>query len=211
MCQNCAVLSQVNFSCGHQLLLVKGFPKFCLFYPHKDTEFHMATIANPKYPTKYPCQSCALREEATEKGIHKQERKDFISKRYPQTKEASSKEDAKWYLATAKKSRESADANKIAELNEQAKNQIKYYLGRTKQRSEINEKAILLKTILQVPSTIDRHALVVTFGSYVGWNQKKNLPEFIPYPQMSILKDIARRGNAFKALEKGLRQKPRDA
>ncbi|KAI2778328.1 hypothetical protein F4815DRAFT_477969 [Daldinia loculata] len=212
MCQNCAVLSQVNHSCGHQLLLVKNFSKFCLFYPHKDTEFHMAAIAYSNHPTEYPCQSCALREEAAEKGIHKQGRRDFIRKRYAETKEASSKEDAKWYLDTAKKSQKGVDAVKIEELNKHAKKQIKYYLGRGGYKAlRRGDKAILLKTILQVPEVIDRHALVVTFGSYVGWNQKKNCPKFIHYSEMSALRDIARKGGMLKALEAGLGQGPRDA
>ncbi|KAI0851211.1 hypothetical protein F5Y00DRAFT_259748 [Daldinia vernicosa] len=212
MCQNCAVLSQVNYSCGHQLLLVKNFAKFCLFYPHKDTEFHMAAIAYSNYPTDYPCKSCALSQEAAEKGIHKGQRKVFIAERYPKSKEASSIEDAKWYLATAKKSQEGVDASKIEELNKRAKEQIKYYLGREgKKALTRNDKAILLKTILQVPAVIDRHALVVTFGSFVGWNQKQNHMKFIHYSEMSVLRDIARKGGMLKALETGLAQRGCDA
>ncbi|KAF3068391.1 hypothetical protein GL218_08278 [Daldinia childiae] len=212
MCQNCAVLSQVNHSCGHQLLLVKNFSKYCLFYPHKDTEFHMAAIAYSNYPTDYPCKTCALREVAAKKGIHKQERKDFIRERYANTKEAFSKEDAKWYLDTAKKSQEGVDANQIEELNERAKNQIKYYLGRGGNKElGRRDKAILLKTILQVPEVIDRHALVVTFGSYVGWNQKKNQPKFMHYSEMGTYRDVARKGGMLKALEEGFGQRPCDA
>ncbi|OTB14635.1 hypothetical protein K445DRAFT_302408 [Daldinia sp. EC12] len=209
MCKKCAVLAQVNHSCGHQLLLFKGAAKFCLFYPHTETDFHMAPIAYTSRPAEYPCKDCSLRAEATERGIHGQDRQDFLRKRYGNSREARSKQSAQHYLATAKKSQEGVDAAKIKELQECAKGQIKYYLG-LKGGRELGweDKGNLLKTILQVPDVFDRQALVMAFGSYAVWDQKDNKRKFIPHGQMTMLKAIARKANLLKCLETGFKSKP---
>ncbi|KAI1801983.1 hypothetical protein F4811DRAFT_531569 [Daldinia bambusicola] len=213
MCKTCAVLTQVNYSCGHQLLLVKGGVKFCLFHPHEETDFHMAAIAYAGRPIDYPCEECVLRAEATAKGIHKEARQNFLRKRLAQSYEAQSQIDARWYRDTAAKSQEGVNAEQIQELQKHVKGQIKYYLGPRGSgvRAETTDaRAILLKTVLQVPDALDRQALVVAFGSYVTWDQENNQRRFVPGAQMARLKAIARKANLLKSLEMGFKSKPTD-
>ncbi|KAI1472777.1 uncharacterized protein F4812DRAFT_464807 [Daldinia caldariorum] len=213
MCRTCAVLVQVNHSCGHQLLLVKGGAKFCLFHSHGEADFHMATIAYASRPTDYTCEDCALREEATARGIHGEARRAFLRKRLANSREAQSKSDARWYLDAAAQSQQGVDDAKIAELQKRVESQIKYYLGpkgRGKRAESTADKAILLKTVLQVPDVLDRQALVAAFGTSVVWDQEKKERRFIPGGQMAALKAIARKANLLRSLETGFKSRPSD-
>ncbi|KAI8964467.1 hypothetical protein F5Y11DRAFT_315774 [Daldinia sp. FL1419] len=208
-CRCCAILSQVNYKCGHQLLLFNKHPKFCLFYPHKKEDFHLSTITYGSQPLDKLCAECALRIEAKEKNIHGQGRLDYVRKRYPESDESYSRAKAQRFLAAARDSQKGVGADRTAELTAHAKAQIKYYLEQVDNKAvQGYQLGVLLKTILQVPVAIDRRDLVITFGSYLVWDQQTHKRKIVSGKEISMLKSIARKANLLKALETGMKSNP---
>ncbi|KAI1407728.1 hypothetical protein F5Y13DRAFT_123650 [Hypoxylon sp. FL1857] len=208
MCPTCAVVSQTNHSCGHQVRRYMCKAKFCLFFPHEADEFHMVTYVY-KADSKYWCEYCEIKGDANDSGLRGAEKHDFIKTEYDRSGEARQVQNANEVIAAADNSQNGVDAAKIAELNKTALSEIKWYL---KNRcSSVNDKALLLKTILQVPQSIDRKALVECFGSYVVYDQKQNIWKGLSSKDRGILTSIARRAGMFKTLDIALKmQKPVD-
>ncbi|KAI2470190.1 hypothetical protein F4781DRAFT_185907 [Annulohypoxylon bovei var. microspora] len=205
----CKTVRQSNYSCGHQVLTSMGKSKFCLFYPHNAEEFHVTTIAYMGRAQSNLCYECKVRKEAFAKGLRGAEKHEYIRTTYAKSHEARSKQSARDAISTAKKSRKcDLTAEKIAKLNETARAQVKYYV-QGKQAQDTNGRAILLKTILQMPDIIDRKVLVELFGSYIVWDKKNGVWKGLPSADRAVLMSIARRAGMSKTLEDGFKaQKP---
>ncbi|KAI2629982.1 hypothetical protein GGR54DRAFT_288516 [Hypoxylon sp. NC1633] len=208
MCRNCSVITQANFSCGHQLHLWREWSSFCLFYPHQNTDFHQATIAYETYARKSKCYECELRKRANEEGLKGPIKYDYVRSRYDKSRELNQKNWAKESFELAKKSQAGPlDEARIEALNDKAKSQVKFYLGQGTKTNTKFGKANLLKTILQVPEGIDRRALITVFGSYAVWDQKQNVWKGLPTEDRGYLLAIARRAGVARLLEEGFAAK----
>ncbi|KAI0835027.1 hypothetical protein F5Y06DRAFT_142759 [Hypoxylon sp. FL0890] len=208
MCPSCSVITQTNHACGHQVRRYLCKSKFCLFFKHNAEDFHMVTFVYKK-DSEFICEHCEFRARAQDLGLRGAERQEYIRSEYEKSNEAWGIEKARKAIAAAEKSQKSVDSAKIAELNKLARTQVKWYL---KERcSSTNDKALLLRTIFQVPEIIDRKALVECFGSYVVYDQKAKIWKGLPSKDRGILTSIARRAGMTKALEKGFNmEKPID-
>ncbi|KAI0382337.1 hypothetical protein F5Y04DRAFT_288062 [Hypomontagnella monticulosa] len=205
----CPLITQAKFSCGHQVLYWDGNARFCLFYPHVETDLHMATITYTD--NKETCLECVLRNEANQKGLHGRERHEYIRGTIKVSQEKASRDKARLCIEKADKSqRGSMSPARVAELNAKAQAQVKYYLQK-RGRFALGKsgKLNLLKSVLQVPPMIDRKALVTAFGTYCVWDVKDGVWKGLPSAERSILTAIARHAGMAKTLEAGFKaEKP---
>ncbi|KAI1772176.1 hypothetical protein F4818DRAFT_454071 [Hypoxylon cercidicola] len=212
MCSNCSKLVRRNFSCGHQLLLRIGKVTFCLYYPHTTKDYHAVVTQYDNATRDHECKECAIRKEASNKGLRGAERLDFIKNNYAKTWEAKAREEAKKSAALANTSQQATDPETIVKLNKKAESQVKFYLAHpSRYRLDTIGRAELLKTILRAPDAIDRKALVTLFGSYSVFDQKENVWKGMPVNERNYLLVIARHAGLSRTLEYGLSlKKPED-
>ncbi|KAI1102713.1 hypothetical protein F4804DRAFT_334055 [Jackrogersella minutella] len=201
----CRIVRQTNHKCGHQLLTDMGKSKFCLFYPHTTSEFHAVCIAYVNGTDENLCQECRIRKEAFKKGLRGPEKYEYVRATYENSYESKSRQRAREAISNANESQQGVfSPAKIAEMNKNARAQVKFYFGQTERMRDTNQKVVLLKTIVQMPEIIDRSGLVELFGSYVGFNLEKDVWEGITYTDSAILTSIARKAGFAYALEDGL-------
>ncbi|KAI0120776.1 hypothetical protein F4776DRAFT_226479 [Hypoxylon sp. NC0597] len=209
MCPVCSVITQTNHSCGHQVRRYLCKAKICLFFKHRVEDFHMATFVY-RTDSRERCEYCEIKHDASEMGLRGAEKWDFIKSEYERGSEVWAVEKAKIAIAAAEESQKDVDSTKIEELNNKARREIKWYL-RNRCFSK-NDKALLLKTILQVPECLDRKALVEYFGSYAVYDQREKVWKGMPLNERNTLLNIARRAGFMNALETAFKiQKPDDA
>ncbi|KAI2615825.1 hypothetical protein GGS26DRAFT_603952 [Hypomontagnella submonticulosa] len=205
MCRSCAVITQATFSCGHQAFYYYDKARFCLFFPHRHTDFHMASIAYSNKIYQEACLECVLKDEANQKGLHGKQRHEYIRGHFAKSQDKASRDLAKQHIDRADASQRVAlSADQVAELNAKAQSQVRYYLQRGLGKSS---KVNLFKTVLQVPPAIDKKALVRAFGTYCVWDTKKEAGVWrgLPSEERTVLLNIARRGAMIRALEEGFK------
>ncbi|KAI1134239.1 hypothetical protein F5Y05DRAFT_422804 [Hypoxylon sp. FL0543] len=198
----CQVITQTNHSCGHQVRRYMRKSKYCLFFKHKDEDFHMVSFVY-KGDSKFICEHCEIKAEAYEKGLRGAKRHEYIRIEFEKSNENSKAEKARNAIAAAEKSQKNVDPAKIAELNKHARRQVKWYL--MNRCANLNEKALLLKTIMQAPAAIDRKALVECFGSNAVYNHKAKVWKGLSSGDRNVLTSIARRAGMTRALENGFK------
>ncbi|KAI1387136.1 uncharacterized protein F4822DRAFT_443947 [Hypoxylon trugodes] len=179
---------------------------FCLFYPHTEDEFHMNYMEFARETANYKCEKCSIQEEADKQELRGVARQEFLKTTYDNSSELFAKETAKDCIAKANKSQQGPfTPQKIAELNEHAKSQVKYYLSRQGKAALTPwKKAALLKTIVQVPEIINRKELVKTFGAAMATNLD-GTRKALKHSETSSLKGIAHRAGMAKTLEEGFK------
>ncbi|KAI1211157.1 uncharacterized protein F4807DRAFT_27251 [Annulohypoxylon truncatum] len=207
----CRTVRQTNHSCGHQVTTSMGKAKFCLFYPHKAEDFHAVTTVYASATNNHPCYECKVKMDAFANGLKGADKHQYVTKRYAESREASSKKLAKEHIAAANKSQKNSELltpEKIAQLNENAREQVKYYLHGKRAQGKV-ERTILLKTIIQMPDVIDRKGLVKLFGSHVVWDwrdRENAVWKGLPSGDRAALMSIARRAGLSKTLEEGFKE-----
>ncbi|KAI0887716.1 uncharacterized protein GGS22DRAFT_197701 [Annulohypoxylon maeteangense] len=205
----CQTIRQTNHSCGHQVLTSMGKSKFCLFFPHEAEEFHSVITVYVNGPQGYPCYECKVKMDAFGNGLKGAEKYQYVKNRYAKSREAQSKATAGQAIAAAKKSQQcKLSAEKVAQLNENARTQVAFYF-RKNRVANMTQRAILLRTIIQMPDVIDRKSLVKYFASYVVWDwTDKAAPAWkgLPSANKAVLTTICRRAGLTKTFEEGLKE-----
>ncbi|KAI1451666.1 hypothetical protein F4805DRAFT_82202 [Annulohypoxylon moriforme] len=205
----CRTVRQTNHSCGHRVLTSMGKSMFCLFYPHKAEDFHAVTTVYVDATYDYPCDECKVKMDAFAKGLKGAEKHQYVKNVYAKVQEAQSKINASRDIAAAEKSQRcELSAEKIAQLNENARAQVAYYVDGNRAQAPYR-RAILLKTIVQMPEVIDRKSLVKLFGSHIMWTWKDGKPTArtgLYSNHRRVLISIARHAGLAKTLEEGLKE-----